>query len=612
MPLRPGRVIALVAAGVLLALGLVPTVVAVAADGWMPNVGFLAFQVMLTFAGVLLWPHQDSRRTATLLLLAGLLIGVSNLMNGRYDETATYGTQVGWTFQWASVVPLAAVLLAYPGDRLAHRSDRALLALLATWAVGLRVVGSLLWDPAAAGYSGPQRWWTVYPANSAARLLEDWSIALLSGLMLWWVVVMARRWRSARGPTRSPVRQVVVAGVLLGVGLLARESAARAVGAGWAPPRLEQWTAGLHTAGGAAVALVLVVAALRAATHRGAVVEQLLAAGGDPDAVQQVLRRVLADPTLQLRFAVGDAWVGIDGEPMDADESQGSAAGGPSERAEGETSDDRFERSPRRCRRVLLEEDGLPVVEVDADEEVEHAPASLRVTLAAASMVLANTRLSVERAAHLEEVSASRARIVEAGVAQRRALERDLHDGAQQTLLAVAATLSRAAVTPGAEGMRAAVGDAQSQLAEALAEVRRLARGVHPAAVSQGGLGSGLQSIADGTDRVRVELDDAVAGGRRFPAAVETTAYYVVAEAVTNALKHADGAPVLVTVGADANAVAMTIADDGPGGAQVERGGGLAGLQDRVRALGGTFALRSASASGTCVTVVLPLAGRGA
>jgi len=583
--LRPGRVLAPVAAGVLVIVGLVPTIVAVAAGGWLPTVGYLVFQVTLTLAGLLLWPDRDSRKNALLLLSAGFLVGVSNLSNPLWDNSETFATQIGWTFRWASVPVLAAVLIAYPGARVERRSSRALVALIGVWAVAVPVVSSLLWDPQAAGYTGPERWWTAHPANGFSQAVTDQSFWLLAILIVWWVGEMARRWRSARGPTRWPVRQVVVAGVVLGVGLLAREGAARAAGAGWVPAEVERWVAGLHAAGGTASALVLVVAAIRAATRRAVVVEQLLAAGNDPQAVQNVLRRSLADPTLALRFALAAGWVGVGGEPVD----------------------DREERD--RMRRVLLREQGVPVVEVDADAEVESAPAALRVTLAAATVVLANTRLNVERAAHLVEVKASRTRIVEAGVAQRRALERDLHDGAQQTLLAVAATLSRASVAQGTEGMRAAVGDAQAQLADALSEVRRLARGVHPAALSQGGLGAGLQSLAAGSHRVRLQLDTGVANGLRFPGSVETTAYYVVAEAVSNALKHAGDAAVLVSVGVDATAVEVKVTDDGPGGAHVESGGGLAGLQDRVRALGGTFNILSPMSAGTQICAVLPLTG---
>jgi len=582
---RPGRVVAPVVVGVLVVAGLVPTVVAVAVGGWLPSIGYLVLQVMLTLAGVLLWPSRDSRRSALLLLLAGFLVGVSNLENDLWDATYSYATQIGWTFRWASVPVLAAVLLAYPGARIEARSNRVLVALLAVWALAEQVLVSLLWDPGVAGYSGPSHWWTVHEANAFGQAVNDQSVWLLAVLIVWWLGALARRWRSARGPTRRPVRQVVVAGVVLGVGLLAREAAARAVGAGWIPEQVERWVAGLHGAGGTAAALVLVVAAIREATRRGVVIEQLLAAGNDPRAVQDVLRLALADPTLSLRFALADGWVGVGGEPRDEDAGAG------------------------RLRRVLLRDGDVPVVVVDADDEVERSPAALRVTLATAAVVLAHTRLSVEREANLAEVNASRTRIVEAGVEQRRALERDLHDGAQQRLLAVAATLSRASVTRGAEGMRAAVGDAQEQLAEALAEVRRLARGVHPAALSQGGLASGLRSLADGSHRVRLELDPGVATGRRFPSSVETTAYYVVAEAVANAVKHADGATVRVSVAADGRAVEVTIADDGPGGAHVEPGGGLAGLQDRVRALGGTLSVRSPRSAGTQVRAVLPLAG---
>ncbi len=574
-----------VPAGALVLAATVPTLAAVQHDGWFPAGPFLLLQVMVTLAGALLWWGGGLRGNAVRLLLAGVCLGASNLDSGWAPDGVGSLLQVEWTLQWSAAPLIATVLLAYPEDRLRGRGLRLLVGLLWFWAVGLRVVSSLLWDPVAAGAEDPVRWVHVVTAVEASLWVERASGAVLAPLVVWFVVVQVSRWRRARGASRPTVVLVALAGVLLALGQLLRVGLGYVAWTGMftvpAGEAAAEWVAGVQGISGALAGGALVAVAVRAAAHRGVVVERLLGAGGDPRAVEAVLQDVLADPTLRLRVAVGRGWVGVDGRP-------GGAPG-----------------DGRTVQVLLRAQDGRAVVEVDAEDHVLRDPAMLRVTLAAAAVVVHNARLTMERQAHLEEVSASRARIVEAGVAQRRQLERDLHDGAQQSLLAVSASLSRATLAPDTDRMRAAVDHARAGLTAALAEVRGLARGIHPAALSQGGLASGLRALAAGSDDVLLELDAGVAGGRRFPAAVESTAYFVVAELVANAVRHAGGrARVRVVAGPDT--LSVTVEDDGAGGATVRPGGGLAGLEDRVRALGGVLAVDSPAGGGTTVHALLP------
>ena len=283
------------------------------------------------------------------------------------------------------------------------------------------------------------------------------SFGLLVVLACGLCVLEVRRWRSARGAARAATRLVAASGILLALGLVLREGARHAIRAGWVDADAEAWVGlAVNIIAFAAVA-ALVTVALRSAARRGSVVERLLAAAGDAAAVEDVLRRELRDPTLVLGFRLTDEWVSARGDLVPA-----------------------LGDRPGRLQRVLLEEDARPVALLDADDQVGLDPARLRVTLAAATLVLQNTRLAVERSAHLAELAASRARIVEAGVEQRRRLERDLHDGAQQSLLAVATTLSRASLAHGEGDLRTVVDDARVQLTAALAELRSLARGIHP------------------------------------------------------------------------------------------------------------------------------------
>jgi len=569
----------------LVVVAAVPTAVSVRHGGWLPDGGFLLLQAMLTVAGLLLWWGDGLRGNALRLLLAGVCLGVSNVDSGWAPADAGSLLQLEWTLQWSAVPLVATVLLAYPEDHVRGRGRRVLVALFWVWAVGFRVVSSLLWDPVASGVEDPVRWFHVVSARAASLVVEQASGALLAVLVVWFVVVQVARARRARGAGRPAVVLVALAGTLLAVGQLLR------VGLGYVPwtglsrvPVTEaaaEWVSGVQAISGAIAGGALVAVVVRAATHRGEIVERLLAVGGDAAAAEAVLQDALADPTLRLRVLVGSGWVAVDGHrsgPPGAD---------------------------RTVQVLLRGDDGHPVVEVDAADHVLLDPALLRLTLAAGAVVVQNARLTLEREAHLAEVGASRTRIVEAGVAQRRQLERDLHDGAQQSLLAVSATLSRAALATDTDGMRAVVDQARAGLSAALAEVRGLAHGIHPAALRQGGLASALGTLAAGSPDVKLHLGPGLAGGRRFPTAVESTAYFVVAESVANAVRHASGR---VRVSADAGPQALTVAvcDAGRGGALVRPGGGLAGLEDRVRALGGVLVVDSPPGDGTTVSALLP------
>ena len=196
------------------------------------------------------------------------------------------------------------------------------------------------------------------------------------------------------------------------------------------------------------------------------------------------------------------------------------------------------------------------------------------------------------------ELTASRARVVAAADESRRRIERDLHDGAQQRLLSVALALSAAQATlpPELDELRAELSETASGLADALEDLREIARGIHPAILSEGGLGPALKTLARRA-AVPVQLDIRVK--RRLPEAVGVAAYYVVSEALTNAAKHARASVVHVELKAEDSIVELAIRDDGVGGAHPDRGSGLIGLRDRVEALGGTFEIQSSPGRGT-------------
>jgi PAS domain S-box-containing protein len=203
------------------------------------------------------------------------------------------------------------------------------------------------------------------------------------------------------------------------------------------------------------------------------------------------------------------------------------------------------------------------------------------------------------------ELRASRARLVEAGDNARRQLERNLHDGAQQRLVALSLSLrlaqSKLATDPAAA--EAVLEGAREELAAALDELRELARGIHPAVLTDRGLTAAVQTLAARSPvPVEFEMPD-----DQLPQPVEAAAYYVIAEALANVIKYADATGVDVRVERENGRAVVAVSDDGVGGAKPSRGSGLSGLADRVEALGGTLSVDSPAGGGTCVTAVFPL-----
>jgi PAS domain S-box-containing protein len=214
-------------------------------------------------------------------------------------------------------------------------------------------------------------------------------------------------------------------------------------------------------------------------------------------------------------------------------------------------------------------------------------------------------RLNAELHARLEELAASRARIVTAGDVERRRLERNLHDGAQQRLVTLSLAL-RVALTKldsDPATARATLAEASDELALALDELRELARGLHPAVLSERGLRAAVETIAD---RAPVAVEIADVPDERLPEPVEAAAYYLIAEAVTNVTKYAHASKVRVRVAASDASVVVEVSDDGVGGADPATGSGLRGLADRVEALGGSLEVVSPAGAGTSLRAEIP------
>ena len=204
------------------------------------------------------------------------------------------------------------------------------------------------------------------------------------------------------------------------------------------------------------------------------------------------------------------------------------------------------------------------------------------------------------------QLAASRARVVAAGDEARRRIERDLHDGAQQRLVSLSLELRLAQETVPAQlpALRAGIGQVAGDLTEVLDELREISRGIHPAMLSEGGLGPALRTLAR-RSAVPVELH--VETASRYPPPVEVAAYYVVSEALTNTAKHAGASQAEVVVEEQDSTLRVRVSDGGVGGAEPQRGSGLIGLLDRVEALGGSIDVASPVGHGTVIQVRLPI-----
>lgn len=303
-----------------------------------------------------------------------------------------------------------------------------------------------------------------------------------------------------------------------------------------------------------------------------------------PEQAQAGLRRAVSDPTLLLLLWDPErvAYVDVHGRPSRPPSDSGGRI------------------------TTYVGYDDRPLAALVHDVSVLDAPDLLDAVVGAARIGLAKDRLQAELEAKIEELHASRARLVEAGDAERRRLERDLHDGAQQRLVTLALTLRLAEtrVRSDPEAALTLLARAREELTVALDELRELARGIHPAVLTEHGVAAAVRGVA-ARSPLPVELSLELDG--RLPEPVEVAAYYLVSEALTNAIKHAHASAIDVSLrSADGTAI-VEVRDDGEGGAD-DRGSGLRGLADRVEALGGRLEVESRAGCGTTVRAEIPTA----
>jgi signal transduction histidine kinase len=528
-------------------------------------------------SGLVALRRRPENRFGWLLVASGFAWFAGALPASNWSSLFTLGLVVSPI--WVAV--FVHTILAFPSGRIEGRAATAAVALAYGGFVFLQLPYVLVNEPdRQLECPCPNNLLLVADNRSAAGLINGVQLTVGGLLVAAMVVyVLARRWRAASPPLRRALAPFLVTGTVTVV-LLVFGYALSGVGFDPLNPVVLAGFVGL-----AAVPVAFLGGLLRSRLARAGVGELVveLRSATTPADVQAALARALRDPSLMLAY-----WLSDEGRYV-------SAEGAPVEVPEGGVG-----RGVR-----IVEQDGERVAALVYDASLEDERELVDSVSAAAAMSLENARLQAETRAHLAELRASRARIVEAGDVERRRLERDLHDGAQQRFVTLSLALSlvekRLESDPAQAGQL--LTEARKELVEGLDELRELAHGIHPAALSQGGLGLAVETLA-ARSPVPVTLE--VSLHERLPEAVEVAGYFVVSEALTNIAKYAQASAAIVTLAHRDEILVVEVRDDGVGGASANAGSGLRGLSDRVEALGGRLSVRSPVGGGTTVRAEIP------
>jgi signal transduction histidine kinase len=505
--------------------------------------------------GLIAWQRRPDSHVGLLMTLSGFGFLISPILGQFHFDGAlslAYMTGELYSFPW-----VALLLTLVSGGRLRRRLDKALVAsfvvpllvLQFVWLLFLETDGNVL---------------ALFPDEGIASAVDKVQRSSAACACLATVAVLIVRFRAAPAPRRRALLPSLGGAVTLTAfaTLLTTDLVL-----GQRSPAVF-WVA--------IISLLLTPAALLFNMLRSR-----LARAGLADLLGEL--RTLRGPSLEraLAKALGDPELRLVAEPVAA------GAAGPGRVA------------------APIELDGRPVAALVYDASLDEDPELVDAVTAAAAVALETGKLQEEAETRMAELRASRERIVAAGDAARRRLERDLHDGAQQRLVAVALQLRllRGRVQGGDPSIEEQLVMAGEEVASSLEELRELARGIHPA-VLDAGLPAALESLAL---RSSVPATVSCTGADDLPPAVELAAYFVASEALTNVARYARASVVSLDVHRTDGHAVIQIADDGVGGADPDGGSGLRGLSDRVEALGGVLRVTSPPGDGTVVTAELPV-----
>jgi signal transduction histidine kinase len=544
-----------------------------AADVWASAVLTVAIGWSFLASGLAVWAREEANPIGALIAALGV-VALGGAAAGEVDSA--FGSWLGFVLVNAAVAMFVHVLAAFPTGRLTGRIERVIVAV----AYADLVLLAPLW--LAAGGDAPPRdgmagLMRPEPFFSTLGRLPAAIATVVVGALVW---VLWWRWYWATRHTRRTLALVLLAGgACLGL-MLAAAIVDRSSDAGG---RVLGWAVGVAFC---AVPLALDAGILRSRLARASVAELVrdLETVRTPGALRDALRRALGDPTLRVAYWVSETrgFVDLRGRPFELPWEGSSQVA------------------------TMVDRDGRRVAALVHDASLRGAPELLDAVTSAAGLALENERLHAELRAHVDDLRESRARIVAAGDSERRRLERNLHDGAQQRLVAMSLHLRllESKVKSDPESAVPLVAQVRDELTAALEELRELARGIHPAILTDRGLGPALEALAARCD-VPVQLSTP---SERLPVPVEAAIYYVVSEALANVAKYAQASSVAIEVARTDGHAVVAVADDGIGGADPQAGSGLRGLADRVAALDGRLRVDSVPGGGTRIHADIPCA----
>ena len=522
------------------------------------------------FSGLIAWQLRRDSRVGPLMTLTGFVFLSEAVLSG-VDSSVAY-TLSQWAGNWWTPL-FAALVLSFPSGRLSSRIDWAIVGAFTFGAVVLQLV----WLFFLPFPPGKENVFLISADPDLANVIDRFEASFNATVGLALAVIAISRWLRAAPPLRRLLLPTLAGGV---TALILVVTIYYDVITGEFIRSSQQIFAVLLVS----VPLAFLFGMLRQQLARAGMADLVVALQRAPEShrLSDALAKALGDPSLVLAYWLPrfDAYVDAEGSPVALpQEGSGRAT-------------------------TFVDNDGHHIAALVHDSALAHQPDLLEVVCAAANVALERERLQAELEARVVELQASRERIVTAGDAERRRLERNLHDGAQQRLVAIALQLSllkgRIQSDPAtAEQLATSAGD---ELALSLAELRELARGIHPA-VLEHGLAAALDSLAA---RASVPTKVLFEASERLPEPVELAAYFVASEALANVAKYAHATTVSMRVWRTAAIASIEIADDGIGGADDTGGSGLRGLADRVEALEGHLRVSSPVGAGTVVTAELP------
>lgn len=532
-------------------------------------IGYSLIDIGFTLTALLLTTQPGQGRNSWL----AALIAASSLTSHFLTRDIGILAPPAFVFGALTQVLAGMLILRYPRarfDRWSRVWARLNLPLAALFGVALLVTSRPEWVNAA-----PTRWWPALPNRSVSDHIafgrSVWRVLVAASFLL----LLAGRWRRLPHLERRTLAPIMVAAVL-GATVIAADLVQW-----WLPSAV---TTGLITARsytGAVVAMAFAASALQLRLVRAGLTDLVsaLSEAGPATTIRDALRRTLHDDSLEVFYWVPETSSFVD------------HSGTPRPAATGEP----------RMSLPVSDSAGRPLALIEADESLTRHRDLIDSALVISRLALENTRLHAGLRAQLAELGDARSRLLRSAFAQRRQLERDLHDGAQQRLLALAMRLAVLEAASTDDQSRTTIGAAKQDLEQALAELRQLAHGIYPAVLTQGGLSVALEAVAD---RLPIAIHLQVPDSRWSPD-VEGVAYFVTCEALTNAVKHSAADRAEVTVEDRPGELYLTVSDNGRGWSPAARPD-LPELADRVGALGGRLAVHSQPGR-TLVTAALPL-----